>query len=215
MNELKKSANLSLKLTAEVLIQGALSLEQRESEKIFQLLKKGLENLIAQNKVHNRVAKQFKQLKQRKEKKMSFSEIKEKMLNDFNWITSLSDEELAGVLDSLVKVATTYDEWKFIHWCDWPKEIESIAKKRSNALLKMAQTATNDHELEETFELCTNDISDSDIYNHLKAEAYMDIEELEKAEAYMVSKIIEKKKSPIALQPFIRISKKKGAKDVE
>lgn len=68
MNELKESVGLSSELTVEVLIRGALSLEQRESEKVFQLLKKGLENMIAQKKIHNRVAKKFKQFKQQEEK---------------------------------------------------------------------------------------------------------------------------------------------------
>jgi len=72
MAKIKESESLPSKLTAELLIRGALSLEQGESEKALQLLKKGLENLVAQKKINNRVAKEFKRLKkQEKERKMT------------------------------------------------------------------------------------------------------------------------------------------------
>jgi hypothetical protein len=72
MAKIKESVSLPSELTAEILIRGALSLEQGESEKALQLLKKGLEIMIARREVSNRVAKEFKRLKeQEKEKKMS------------------------------------------------------------------------------------------------------------------------------------------------
>lgn len=65
---------------------------------------------------------------------MKFKEIKAKMLNDLDWVTSLSEEQQTSVLDGLMAVATTYDEWKFIHWCDWPKAIQGTSTKRSHSL---------------------------------------------------------------------------------
>ena len=70
MAELQKSVDLSTELTEKVLVRGALTLEKGEFAKVRGLLKKGLENLIAQGDVSNRVAYEFKQLIQTEEKKM-------------------------------------------------------------------------------------------------------------------------------------------------
>jgi len=70
MDELKRTDSLPSELSVEILFRGALTLEQGESEKVFQLLKKGLENLISARKISNRAAAEFKRLKKQEEKKM-------------------------------------------------------------------------------------------------------------------------------------------------
>lgn len=209
MNELKESVGLSSELTVEVLIRGALSLEQRESEKVFQLLKKGLENEIAQRQISNRVARNFKWLKQKlieeRRRAMNFATIKEKMLKDLEWITSRSQGDLVGILDQLSELATTYEEWSYVHWCDWPKEIEGAPVKKSQALLEMARLATTDDQIKECWKLwdradnmCGNQFWVTDV----------DPKILEEIEEFLGNVIVSRFQKPYDLAGFMYDAKK-------
>lgn len=78
MVELKESANLPAELTVEILIRGALALEQGESGKVFRGLKRGLEKLIAQKTISNRAAQEFKRLW----KKLEEDAMREKIIQE-------------------------------------------------------------------------------------------------------------------------------------
>ncbi|MDO8593053.1 MAG: hypothetical protein Q7R92_04800 [bacterium] len=80
MAELKKSVGLPEELTAEILISGWHTLEQGELEIVKRLSKKGLENLIAQKVVSNRVAWLFKQLNKKIEKEEEEKKMKNKKM---------------------------------------------------------------------------------------------------------------------------------------
>lgn len=79
MAKLKEFDSLPAELTAEIIIRGALALEQGESEKVLRLLKKGLEKKIAQKTISNRVALEFKQLWKKLEEEMKKEEFVEKV----------------------------------------------------------------------------------------------------------------------------------------
>ncbi len=119
MTIMKKSVDLPTKLTAELLIRGAFTLEQGECEKVLSLLKKGLEKLIAQKVVSNRVAKQFKQLKTKtKEKTMRRGK-------DVNGDCALTGE--------LVEVSVNVNNQPFGTRFFWPKDISDVQGHTTSA----------------------------------------------------------------------------------
>jgi hypothetical protein len=131
---------------------------------------------------------------------MNFTEIKKRMLNDLEWITSLTDEQQAELLDRLMAEAGTYDEWEFIHWCEWPKAVEGVPTKRSQALMEMARLATTDVQIKEVWEECQADLRMKDNTCWL---TNVDEAKTLETESYVADVICYKYKTPLALSKFI------------
>lgn len=128
MDDVKKANDLSSELSVEILIRGALTLEPGESDKVFQLLKKGLEKLVAQKKLNNRVAHEFKRLKKSiiQEKSFEQSGQEEKMKEHTEKECELGTDYCARtILLSYGEKAVPAAKTKLgqfnaaDHWADW------------------------------------------------------------------------------------------------